>query len=316
VLVGRAYGASESRAAATRTAVAVAESDRTAAAARQLLLDLRAGITGSPEDVARRVQASASPAAGVVRVKTRARTPGLAVQLANAVALQTAAVVQPALPGGPVIVASDFEDVVLDWTGQGAFNLAPTRILARRGDARFNRGYLESDCGPRPGCGPSLHVVHPFRAGDTYLFSVWLRSQQPTRLALVMGSPSDLAGTDSIQVRSQWRRLAVQWTPKRDTGSADVAVQTRGDRPVRFDLDGVVVTQLGVDGSNPPSPASDARTFRLSRMVSVASAHSTGAGQSDTAAWAIGGALVGFVAALAAIAIALAAQRRGQQQPE
>jgi hypothetical protein len=296
--------------------VAIAESDRTAAAARELLLDLKVGISGSREDVARRVQASASPTAGVVRVKTRARTPELAVQLADAVALETAGVVRSALPQGPGIVASDFEDVVLDWTGRGPFNLAPTRILARRGDARFNRGYLESDCGRRPGCGPSLHVAQAFRAGDTYSFSAWVRSHQPTRLALVMGSPSDLAGTEPIRVGSQWRRLAAKWTPKRSTRGADFAVQTRENRPIRFDLDGVVITQLGMDGSNPPPPASDARTFRSSRLVSFAPARSTGAGESDTAAWAIRGALVGLVAALAAIALGLAAQRRGQQQPE
>lgn len=277
----------------------------------------RANTPGPADSIRARVTAVFSPELGSLTLRARDRTPALAVALTNALTNQAADVTrQLQIAGGRGdLVIGDFESGLGDWAGTSQFSAKPDRVDLASNNARYGQRWMRVRCGRTPGCGPSAALDYPFRAGVEYVASGWVRSYEPSRVALLFGSSSrDVQISQSRTLSSRWRRMTLRWVPRTDASHAEVAFLKSGDRGAVFGVDAVLISDsraspAGIRGG--PSGVEEAQSIRAARGVTtVIPAESTGVMSSRTLPWALGGGGAGLCVALAAIAGYRAAGRR------
>lgn len=277
----------------------------------------RLQLDGSLDEIRARVAAQVDLSAGTMKVIARDRTPERAKALANALSNQAVRLVQQlqVADGRADLVIGDFESGLGDWTGASIFSVAPGREELVKGGARYGERWLRVTCSGRAGCGPAAVVEYPFGAGVRYTASAWLRSPTGSEVALLFGSSSrHIVTTAPIRLSRGWKRVMVEWMPTADVGRAEVSFLSRGAKQSVFGVDGVVISdpRSSPEGrSGATSGAEEAATVRLARgAATVIPAESRGTVDSGTLGWTVGGAVVGLLVALAAVAGASLAGRR------
>jgi hypothetical protein len=257
----------------------------------------------------------------LVHVDARATSSEGAISLANAVALQAAGLARQTVLGGGSgrIVLGDFEGSDDGWGVVSGFGAAPRSIEPVRGPAKFGSWFLRVVCPATGSCGPGVSINADFLKGSSYTAQAWVRSSSIGQVILVLGSgPGDFGASARTRLSPHWQELTAVWTPRADTPTAEVAVETTAGRKQTYDMDGVSLVEPS--GVGLPSPgageADQAGAFALARSATVLPAavisQTSSSNRWHTVAWAAIGALLGLVTALTALGVGDAARRRQQ----
>ncbi len=108
-----------------------------------------------------------------------------------------------------------------------------------------------------------------------------------------------------------WRSYQVDWSPRRSSSHANIALQTEGRGATTYYLDGVSLRASGA------RRVKDDRAFRAARdRLFPLPAQAAGKVEPNAAPWALRGAGLGLAAGLAAVAAGAAASRRRDRQQE
>ena len=278
----------------------------------------RARAAGSLDELRGRITSKFDLNVGTMVILARDRSPALAAALANAVSNQAVDIAQQlqTADGRADLVVGDFEIGLGAWIEPSHFSATPTTVDLVTGNARYGRRWLRSTCDRAPGCGPTAVVNYPFRAGVPYAASAWLRSFDESRVSMLFGtSPRDVSIGPVKGVPPTWTRVTVRWVPQTDASRAEVSFLRRGSSRGAFGVDGVLISdpRLSPAGAvGVASQAEEAKAMRLAqRVATVIPAESRGVVSSGTVPWTLGGAAMGLLVALAAIAAAwFTAKRR------
>jgi hypothetical protein len=278
----------------------------------------RRGLAGSPRSLAAKIRLSGDPVSGLLVVRARDQTPARAIAVANAFAQAGAQFVEDAYTStAGVIAAADFESGLRAWdNSQAAFALQPGQLSLTTGLARFNEHALRVACPGSENCGTWTTLDYPFRRGERYTATAWVRSTRAdARLRLLFGTNTDLAMDSERQPGSRWRRMTVSWRPRAATSAAHLAVATSGGPPGMFDLDGMAIWENAVlerpEQTQIATREREERLFDEVPALTTFPARSIGTvGPSGPVFWALAGAAAGLLAGLAGIGAGSAAGRR------
>ena len=279
------------------------------------------GGTLGVEDLRRRTDVARHPGAGTVIVTARGPDDEAAASLANAVALEALAFVRTAIPdprrgGFPV---GDFEAGVEGWTIDSRFSVRPTFLGLDTRAARYNNSSLRARCGPDQGCGPATVVGFPFRVGQEYVASGWVRANRPMPVKLVFGAtPEDVISSPERRAVRRWRRLVVVWRPQRNYATGEIGIQTQAPGNVALNVDGVLL----IDPATSPVArldaalpfAEEAVALRTGSYAGLVPARAGGEETNRTARAAGLGAGAGLLVAGVALGCGLLARRRRDKQ--
>jgi hypothetical protein len=296
----------------------VARSAQAAAAARDFAVATGGASLRERRSVRDRIRVSTDSGAGLVEVTANGRSVRDALVLADGVALQAAASARELVlgeAGGGRLVVGDFEDGLGYWSLVSLFNAPPRSEGVTTAVAHDGRASLEAACRGVVGCGPSTRIYHPFRAGVTYTATLWVRTRPVGfPLCAVFGSgPDDVVTTTTSRGGAGWRRLVIDWTPRRNASLAAVGVQTRARGQSRLWVDGALVFDPSfarAGARRVARPAQEAKILASVRPVVVSPARSTGTVSDSVVGWALAGATIGLLAAVVAVLLGWLANRR------
>ena len=283
------------------------------------ILRATATAVGAPQPIAPgRVSVREHDEAGIMRVEVRDRTREAALRSAESLLAHAISFVETgsALRDGAVAPIADFEDATDGLITTSPFTSPPARTIRTSRTARYGEKSLRVTCRRRPACGVALRVPFPFREGSTYLAQAWARSASPRTprrpVSLVIGAkPSDLAVGRAQALPRGWRSYQVEWSPRRSSSHANIALQTEGRGATTYYLDGV---SLRLSRAR---RVKDDRAFRVARdRLLPLPARAAGEVVPNAAPWALRGAGLGLAAGAAAVAAGAAAARRRDRQQE
>jgi hypothetical protein len=323
-VAGAAIGAALGRSPQTRyraEAVVVAHGPRASARALRIAAAMRvpqvieavSQASGSSESVVGRFSTETRPGGGLLIVKTRDVSPVRARSLADTLIVQTQMFLELLRTyRGEAARIGDFENDAGVWLrGPRLFAAGPRDIRVVEGGARFNHFSLEAICPAQAGCGPSVRLYFPFRAGVTYTATGWIRSDvDTTAMTMVLGSTAvDLSQMSPRRLRKQWRPYLVNWTPTVDHSWAELTFQTAERARARFRVDGVTLSDRRLE--NPPRQGGVVERFLFGARPDALAlpAIFTTEIQSSTVRSTALGALVGLLFGLLALGVVVLASR-------
>jgi hypothetical protein len=275
--------------------------------------------TSARGNLRKRVKVKASPASGLLRITAHDRSPAEAVELAKAFVAQSLSFIRglDALDGH-LFVLGDFEAGLEGWGGTSHFAVPPNSLRIARAGPKFNSAALDVICQPRVACGPSVRFFYPFQADRVYKATGWLRA--PTSrfsVTMILGAgPGDYASLQPTKLQRGWKRYSLQWVPKRDYRSAELAIQTASRSSAQFFIDGVSLASGHTSvraGSGRAAERAEAGAFARDPYVTASPAVPTGELDRRTGLWTLLGAAFGLLAAASAVGIGWAASRRRQE---
>lgn len=206
-------------------------------------------------------------------------------------------------------VAGDFEYGLDDWSATGPENQLAT--IARTPEGRYGDGALRIRCVGGEGCGAARSLNRPVRALRSLAVTAWVRSRQPSRVRLTLGTCCDDGAIGRPErVNERWRRLEVGWTPRSgDRKTVVLAMQSANPGPSEVDLDAVALRDTRSSPEAPP-PAEERRRFGQSTGVVATPVRVVSSGDGSTLAWGAIGAGLGLLIGLIGVVAARLARRR------
>lgn len=317
---GLSYGAEAAIAIAHDAPSVRADHYASAATLPQVISGARAeaGSSLAASRIAETTVVVVEPALRLVFVRVQEDSQAKALALANGLAERAVLFVKANVQGphDGIWELGDFESGGLaGWQHfRSAFNRRPLSLQLVRGAARLGSGKLRVACPAQSACGPGHRVYGSFRERATYVAEGWVRSTAGRgRVTLLVGrSGSDVGISPGHRMSPGWRRLRAIWTPKADSGAAEVAVQTTSPHPVTFDVDGVRLLAPLADANG---ATGDRRGHRgepapVPPSASLVPAVPIEVDPQSPAGTALLGAGAGLLVALGAIGFAQLARRR------
>lgn len=281
---------------------------------------------GSVKDVRRRVEVRGAPGGSVLRVLVRGSAPAEAGALADALAKQTVDFLEAVnrrnfVTSSPATRRFSFEDGNNGWgVGQPGFSQRPRRIERDTTEAQAGNASLRAQCGPRPGCGPSVRLSGDYRAGTTYTATAFLRSpDEGVRVSLVLGTASRDVGTSPTRTLSgDWKQATVNFTPKATATGAELGVQTLTSGATTIFVDEADLVEVEEDAGQDVEAASEQLSIdiRASRAAAedrysvIGASTQIGRSEPRTVLWTLVGGVAGLLLALTGLAAAAAARSR------
>jgi hypothetical protein len=260
-----------------------------------------AGISADPREVARDVKVAPEPDDGLVSVTVPADDEEEAIDLANALVVQAAAVGRMAMrqtDGDVDYSFGDFEHGRGSWDSVSTtFNNAPDEERVTS-PGLTNSHALHVECDDSY-CGASIILRGLFLPDRVYTGLGYARADDNDfDLSMTLGANSEDFSTGRFKpLGPDWRRFEAQWRPSAIRDSAVLAMRTEG--PGEFDIDSVVVATGDAPGS--PSASRFRKAGRSLRVGLVRPPLAVERSDSDSRVqWAVLGALAGFAIAMGA----------------
>ena len=283
------------------------------------------GAFASPEQLADDVSVSGNRSSGLLAVTARGDSPDFAARLANAFANETADFLEATRPGAENARAVGNFEVDLDWKSASSAFSSQASELQFGSPGKYGRNALGVVCPLLRRCGTWTNVFQQFTSGRNYVATGWARLTPGVSETVNAGMFMGMGRVDGTVGRThtlteRWKPFLVSWSPRRSTSSAQIGFLIRPDLEaiatgdVRFQIDGVAVQEVNQGGGarGEPLPAAvEKRLFERNPSIARFPARPIGpVSAASTLRWALGGAAIGLLTALAGVGFGRAAIRR------